>query len=294
MSVCLGRSEPGEWIYATAAHNFDIRPDKIYVGVGGKWVAASLIARTKDIDIALLRVKHAGNLKCASLADSGASGDRVFFHRRGGRRAIGSVKSSTQLIGVQPVLGDSGAAIYHSDTGDVVGIVRGYSMPGTTYYTPSHKVRGLILSTLGRLPTCGDGPQDEPPPPPPPPPKEEAAPDSHDHSEILSRLSEIEKRKPFDPLNLIIVNQHRSFSTSSRSIADRTKSRPMFAVSTARSMAYLRGSTRSPRKYASAISCRRFGGNSGIRLTASPSQRRTDRTTCSFDLRSLRNSYQAG
>ena len=202
MSVCLGRSGPEEWVYATAAHNFDMRPDKIYVGVRGKWVAAKLIGRDKGDDLALLSVHHVGDLKCAPLADGGASGDPVFFHRRGGRRARGTVGSSVQLVGVQPVRGDSGAAIYDRD-GDVAGIVRGYSDPGTTFYAPANNVRKLVLATLGRLPVCGDETREEPPPPP----KEEHAHEILDHSEILDRLSSLEKRKPFDPSSLIIVNQ---------------------------------------------------------------------------------------
>ncbi len=116
MSVCLGRSGKETWVYATAAHNLDMRPDRIYVGVNGKWIAASLIGQNKDDDIALLSIHHAGDLKCAPLADGGASGDPVFFHRRGGRRASGTVQSSVQLVGVQPVRGDSGAAIYNSSS----------------------------------------------------------------------------------------------------------------------------------------------------------------------------------
>ena len=201
MSVNVGRAGPNTWIYVTAAHNFDMQPDRICVGVSGKWVAAKLIGRNKGDDIALLSIHHAGDLKCASLANSGASGDHVFFHRRGGRRASGTIKSSVQLTGVQPVKGDSGAAIYNSD-GDVAGIVRGYSAPGTTFYSPAHKVRRLILSTLGKLPVCGDDPQDDPPLPP----KEAVAP-SHDHSEILNRLSALEDRTPFDSSGLVAENQ---------------------------------------------------------------------------------------
>jgi hypothetical protein len=204
MSVNLGRTGPDTWLYVTAAHNFDMRPDKIYVGVSRKWVAATLIEKNKDIDIALLSVKHSGNLKCASLSDGGASGDPVFFHRRGGRRASGTVKSSTRLVGVQPVLGDSGSAAYDSE-GDVLGIVRGFSSPGTTFCAPSHKIRSFILSTVGKMPVCGN--KFEIIDSTPPPPKEENAHDNHDHSKILDRLSSLEKRKPFDPSNLIIVNQ---------------------------------------------------------------------------------------
>ena len=206
MSVCLGRTGPKEWLYATAAHNFDMKPDRVYVGISRKWVAAELIAQNKSDDIALLRVKHSGNLKCAPLADRGAIGNPAFFHRRGGRKASGKVNSSTCLVGVQPVLGDSGSAAY-DDEGKILGIVRGYSTPGTTFLAPSHKIRKCVLAKLGNMPVCGSKFELTESPPPPPKEDKDPKPIEYDHSDILDRLSKLEKRKTFDSSNLVIANQ---------------------------------------------------------------------------------------
>jgi len=204
MSVCLGRLSKNEWLFATCSHNFG-ESGTIKVLCKGKWTDGRFIARTNTKgnhgDLALLKVRHTGNLKCASLADAPTLGQTATFVKRNGNRISAKVVSSTKLQGQSPIQGDSGTAIYNTHK-EVIGILWG-AVPNETHYTPVFKLKKFILAKVGKLPICGDFPSiiDAPEPP-----IEEPA-ISYDHTNILNRIKNLENKNSFNPENLESANK---------------------------------------------------------------------------------------
>lgn len=205
--MSLGKIKDDVWLFATASHVFQgIPKGRVYIRCQNKWADAKYIARTKlkgrRGDLALLTVKHSGNLKCAPLGNDARRGDRLSLVNQDGRR-IKSFAMSGSVISAGVRDGDSGTPVYN-ESREVVGIIWG-TAGGQSWLTPTSRLRSFILTKIGKLPTCGT----KIAPDPPAPPKEVEAPAASqcDHTEILRRIAALEARQSFNPSELRSVDE---------------------------------------------------------------------------------------
>lgn len=162
-TVCHPRRADGRWELLTAAH--------CVRGVGsvgtarfkdGKSLPFEVIAYERNYDLAWGVINHTGPLPAAFVATSRPPAGSAVWHmgygvHRPGNRETGEVKGyssggSTVYTSLSVSSGDSGSGVFSSDTGELIGVVSGYSgrtnVSGTaekaTLIRPKPAEQGLV------------------------------------------------------------------------------------------------------------------------------------------------------